>query len=110
MGTNYYLVPNRPTAKKPLHIGKASCGWKFNFYKPYNYEVDVSLNTFEQWRDYLKEVTTAKTHVIIDEYDRIITLEELLETIAEKQKEDNPEDFKYSENVNGYRFTSVEFS
>lgn len=109
MGTNYYLVPNRPTTHKPLHIGKSSCGWKFGFHKPYEYECEVSLNTFEQWRDYLTETTAAKTHVIMNEYDEIVPLEEFLELVAEKQKENNPRDFKCSENVNGYRFMSGEF-
>lgn len=108
MGTNYYLVPNRPTTHKPLHIGKSSCGWKFDFHKTESYE-ETPLNTFERWRDYLTKTTAAGTHIIMDEYDRIVPLEEFLKMVKEKQKENNPEDFKYSENVNGYRFMSGEF-
>lgn len=50
MGTNYYLVKNRPSIDSGLHIGKSSAGWRFLFHKPSIWEVDKPLNTFEQWR------------------------------------------------------------
>lgn len=110
MGTNYYLVKNKPTIDPPLHIGKASAGWRFLFYKPNKYEVNRTLNTFEQWRDYLKETTESHECVILNEYEREVECDELLEIIASKQQIDRPDMFDHWENVNGYRFASCEFS
>ena len=31
MGTNYYVIPNRPSVEEPIHIGKSSMGWMFLF-------------------------------------------------------------------------------
>ena len=103
MGTNYYLVKKKPTLDRTLHIGKASAGWRFLFYKPAIYEVDRPLNTFEQWRDYLKESTESHEYVILDEYERE-------DIIATKQRENRPDMFDHWENVNGYRFASCDFS
>jgi len=55
-----------------LHIGKSSICWRFLFHKPSIWDVYKPLNTFEQWRDYLKETTEAGTHVIMNEYDEIV--------------------------------------
>lgn len=110
MGTNYYLVKNRPSIDSGLHIGKSSIGWRFLFHKPPIWETDKPLNTFEQWRDYLKETTDAGTHVIMNEYDDIVSYDWLMELIESKQKEDGPDMFQYCENVNGYRFSDSEFS
>lgn len=110
MGTNYYLVKNRPSIDSGLHIGKSSAGWRFLFHKPSIWEADKPLNTFEQWRDYLTETTTRQTHVIMDEYDEIVSLDDFLELVAIKQKENSPDMFEYCENVNGYRFASGDFS
>lgn len=110
MGTNYYLVKNRPSTDSGLHIGKSSAGWRFLFHKPSIWDVDKPLNTFEQWRDYLKETTEAGTHVIMNEYDEVVSYEWLMELIKNKQEEDNPDMFQYCENVNGYRFSDGEFS
>lgn len=110
MGTNYYLVKNGPSVKSGLHIGKSSAGWRFLFRKPYHWEADKPLNTFEQWRDYLKETTEEGTHVIMNEYDEVVPYDELMKLIDRKQKENKPDMFKYCENVNGYRFSEGEFS
>ena len=110
MGTNYYLVKNRPSTDSGLHIGKSSAGWRFLFHKPSIWDVDKPLNTFEQWRDYLKETTEAGTHVIMNEYDEVVSYEWLMELIRNKQTEDKPDMFEYYENVNGYRFSDIEFS
>lgn len=110
MGTNYYLVKNRPSVDSGLHIGKSSAGWRFLFHKPPIWETDKPLNTFEQWRDYLKETTKAGTHVIMNEYDEIVSYDWLMELIKNKQKEDSHDMFEYCENVNGYRFAEGEFS
>ena len=52
--------------------------------------------------------------VIIDEYQRIVQAKELLELIDEKQKDEdnikNLDNFKYNSNVDGYRFSSTDFS
>ena len=110
MGTNYYLVKNRPSIDSGLHIGKSSAGWRFLFHKPAIWEADVPLNTYEMWRDYLKKQTENGTHVIMNEYDEIVDYDCLMELIELKQKENNPHMFEYCENINGYRFASGEFS
>ena len=110
MGTNYYLVKNKPSTDSGLHIGKASFGWRFLFHKPPIWETDKPLNTFEQWRDYLKETTESGNYVILNEYDEVVSLDDFLKMVANKQKEDKPDMFKYCENINGYRFASGEFS
>lgn len=110
MGTNYYLVKNRPSVDNGLHIGKSSAGWRFLFHRPFDWEWDKPLNTFEQWRDCLKETTESGTHVIMDEYDRIISYDEFIELVERKQKEDSPDMFAHCDNVNGYRFHDGEFS
>lgn len=110
MGTNYYLVKNKPSIDSGLHIGKSSIGWRFLFRKPSIWEADKPLNTFEQWRDYLKETTESGTHVVMNEYDEIVSLDDFLKLVEMKQKEDRTDMFEYCENVNGYRFAKGEFS
>lgn len=111
MGTNYYLVKNRPSIDSGLHIGKTSAGWRFLFHKPPIWQTDKPLDTFERWRDYLKEATVdKKTHVIMNEYDEIVSYEWLMELIKNKQTEDSHDMFEYCENVSGYRFSDREFS
>lgn len=110
MGTNYYLVKNRPSISSPLHIGKSSAGWRFLFCKPSIWEADVPLNTFEAWRDYLKEQTENGSHVIMNEYDEIVGYDWLMRLIESKQSENRVGMFSCCENVNGYRFASGEFS
>lgn len=110
MGTNYYLVKNRPSIDSGLHIGKSSAGWRFLFHKPSIWETDVPLNTFEAWRDYLKEQTENGSYVIMNEYDEVVDYDWLMNLIESKQTENRPDMFEYCENVNGYRFASGEFS
>lgn len=110
MGTNYYLVKNKPSTDSGLHIGKSSLGWRFLFHKPPIWETDKPLNTFEQWRDYLKETTESGNYVILNEYDEVVNLDDFLKMVANKQNENKPDMFEYCENVNGYRFSSSEFS
>lgn len=110
MSTNYYLVENRPSIDSGLHIGKSSAGWRFLFYKPSLWECDRPLNTFEHWRDFLKETTEAGTHVIMNEYDEIVSYDWLMKLIESKQKENRPDMFEYCDNMNGYRFFGGEFS
>ena len=115
MGTNYYVVPNRPSIEEPIHIGKSSMGWKFLFQEidePWH-EPPVIWHTHEQVINWLKRYTVdTNEYVILDEYDDIIPLEELVKLIEHKQEvgEDNPDNFTYCKNVNGYRFDEREFS
>lgn len=113
MGTNYYLAKNAPTSNSPLHIGKASAGWKFLFHEPFSYDIDdgYEIHTFDQWKKYIEDhVNVRKTHSIVDEYDDVVTPEWFFEMVESKQKEENKENFWYSvKNVNGYRFSAGEF-
>ena len=112
MGTNYYVVPNRPSTREPIHIGKSSFGWKFNFQTQNDNWNDPPIiwNTFDQVRDWLKKNTVeSDKYVIIDEYDEVIAFNDFIALVTEKQKESNPDDFTYARNVNGYRFTDEEF-
>ena len=109
MGTIYYLVKNKPSTDSGLLIGKSSIGWRFLFYKPRKYECGRLLTTFEEWRDYLKETTEKGTHVIMNEYDEVVSFDSFLKLVNSKQKENRPDMFEYCENVNGYRFSDREF-
>lgn len=111
MGTNYYVVKRKPTITEPLHIGKSSAGWRFLFHEvnkgSTDFDYDLEIHTFEQWRDFLKN---NKEIVILDEYDREVDVNELLKLIEDKQNINNLEDFLHSKNVNGYRFSDSNFS
>ena len=45
----------------------------------------------------------------MNEYDEIVSYDQLMKLIASKQEEDNPDMLKYYENVNGYLFFDKEF-
>ena len=45
----------------------------------------------------------------MNEYDEIVELNYLLELIESKQSEDNPDNFTWSDNIDGYRFIDGEF-
>lgn len=117
MGTNFYAVRTRPTTEGPIHIGKSSIGWLFCFQtqnQKYS-EPPVVWNTFEQVKAWLKKYTVeTKEYVIIDEYDSIIYYDEFVEFVERKQNDkrckENPDNFTYDRNVNGYRFADDEFS
>ena len=114
MGTNYYAVRTRPTTEYPIHIGKSTFGWMFCFQtqnEKWN-DIPVVWNTYRQVIDWLKKYTVdSKEYVIIDEYDEIISLDDFVEMVREKQTadKDNPDNFTYSRNVDGYRFTDGDF-
>lgn len=113
MGTNYYAVKNKPTIFSPIHIGKSSMGWKFCFHRVCsfeNYISDEPLNTFPQWKKFLEEQTSNGNIVIMDECDRVISLDDFLKMVEIKQKENNFDDFAYADNIDGYRFTDGYFS
>ena len=112
MGTNYYAVRNRPTTEEPIHIGKSSMGWKFNFQSQNKKwcEPPVVWNTYDQVYEWLyKNTVESDSYVIIDEYDEIISFDDFVALVEKKQSENNPDDFTYSKNVNGYRFCDEEF-
>lgn len=110
MGMNYYAVKKMPTCSEPIHIGKSSFGWLFLFNEN---EYWKNYDEVKAWLEYNVNSTDAQ-YVIIDEEDRIITYEELINKIDEKQKDprnlQNPDNFVWAKNVNGYRFSSGYFS
>ena len=114
MGTNYYVVPNRPSVEEPIHIGKSSYGWRFLFQEinsPWH-EPPIVWHTYEQVIDWLQKYTVdTDEYVILDEYDKIVPLDELVGLIKSKQEmgADNPDNFTHCKNVNGYRFEEREF-
>lgn len=115
MGTNYYLVKNGPTVREPVHIGKSSGGWKFLFETqnrtPWD-EPPIVWNTFNQVKDCLWKYTVeSDNYVIMDEYDEVVSFDDFVAMVERKQKEDadNPDNFKYIRNVDGYRFDDGPF-
>ena len=114
MGTNYYVVPNRPSINEPIHIGKSSMGWKFLFQdvdEPYR-EVPVVWHCYEEVEDWLyRHTVESEQYVIIDEYDEIVSFDDFIKLVERKQEQfkDNPDNFRYGRNVNGYRFADGEF-
>lgn len=112
MGTNYYLVRNRPTVEEPIHIGKSSMGWRFHFQSqnlPYSHP-PIVWNTYEQVMSKLQQLTVYdKSHVIMDEYDKIVPFEDLKELVDAKQNNDNPDNFSNCRNINEYRFSDYDF-
>lgn len=76
MGTNYYV--KRCSCKtcghipEQEHIGKSSVGWTFTF------RGTTVCRSWEQWQEYLKG------RVIVDEYGRIVTLQEFKELVESK--------------------------
>ena len=114
MGTNYYVVPNRPSVETPIHIGKSSMGWMFLFHdvnEPYG-DVPIVWHSYEEVKNWLQKYTVdTDEYVILDEYDRVVSLDELINRIQEKQIscKNNPDNFTFCRNVNGYRFDDREF-
>lgn len=114
MGTNYYVVPNRPSIEEPVHIGKSSMGWMFLFQdanEPYG-KVPIVWHTYEEVKDWLyRHTVESEQYVIIDEYDKIVDFDELIDLIERKQEQskDNLDNFVHCRNVGGYRFEEGEF-
>jgi hypothetical protein len=78
MGTNYYVIKNECKCcgrKDYEHIGKSSMGWSFSF------QGTDEIRNYDQW---LANVKTADR--IEDEYERPVTLEELLDLIEGKRE------------------------
>lgn len=112
MGTNYYVVPNRPSVEGPIHIGKTSFGWRFLFQTQNAKWQDppVVWSSWPEVQDWLKKYVVEKqSHVILNEYDENISYSYFERLVEDLQNVDNPDDFTYCRNVNGYRFTDSEF-
>ena len=104
MGTNYYAIKKKPRIVKiydEIHLGKSSVGWKFVFQEQEQY------HNFEEFKDF---ILNNNEWIIKDEYGKEISPNDLLKLIEEKQKENNPDDFTWDKNVDGYRFTDKDFS
>ncbi len=117
MSTNYYVVKNKPSIRKPIHIGKSSFGWLFLFQEQDDTWGDIPIvwHTYNQLKEWLKKYTTGKNpiYTIIDENDKLISYEQFIKLVDEKQKNErnlsNPDNFKYNKNVDGYRFSDKDF-
>lgn len=118
MGTNYYLVKNRPTVLEPIHIGKSSAGWLFLFQAQHEKWNDppVVWETYNQVKETLKALTVDSTdYVIMNEYDEIVSFDDFFDLVDTKQRDkhnqENKDNFSYhTRNIDGYRFTDDEFS
>ena len=90
-----------------VHIGKSSLGWLFNF-QTQNTElngVPIKWHSYEEVMAFLEEyVVNKKQFEIVNECDEKVTYKYLKDLIDKKQKDE------YCENVNGYRFSSGDFS
>ena len=100
-----------------VHIGKSSAGWLFNFQDQDVLQDDAHIkwHSYEDVMSFLKEwVDEKKIFTIIDEYDREISYPEFKDFVDTKQSDphnlENPDNFTYSRNVNGYRFSEGDFS
>lgn len=116
MGTNYYVVKNRPTICDPIHIGKSSYGWLFSFQTHNDKWNDPPIvwNSYPQVYDWLKKnVDETWKYVIMNEYDEIVPFDEFIDMVQKKQNDpfckSNPNNFSYSRNVDGYRFSDEDF-
>lgn len=103
--------------KLSVHIGKSSYGWLFNFQDQQTTldNIEVIWHNYDDVKAWLtKYVKKKKMFTILDEEDRQITVDELFDLIDTKQKDpknlSNPDNFTYSRNVNGYRFSAGDFS
>lgn len=90
------------------HIGKSSLGWLFNF------QDQEEWHSYKEFKDYILNEELFKDKVIIDEYGEEFTPEKMIEFIDikqnDKRNQENPDNFKYCRNVDGYRFSSGDFS
>lgn len=117
MGTNYYVVKNGPSINSAIHIGKSSGGWLFNFQKqnePFR-DPPVVWSSYPEVMNWLYRHTVEDPqYVIMDEYEEIVPYDAFEALVQQKQRDpfchDNPDNFSWSENVGGYRFSSGEFS
>lgn len=104
-GLDYPLSIQEREAK---HIGKSSWGWLFNF------QDQEEWHSYDQFKSYITNKDNMKDKVIINEYNEKLTPKEMLKIIDDKQKDkrnhENPDNFHYCRNVDGYRFSAGDFS
>ena len=104
-GLDYPLDIREREAK---HIGKSSWGWLFNF------QDQEEWHSYKQFKNYITNKENMKDKIIIDEDNEELTPKEMLKIIDDKQKDErnlsNPDNFHYCRNVDGYRFSSGDFS
>ena len=117
MGMNYYVVENRPSIRSAIHIGKSSMGWLFHFQEQNITWLtpEIVWYTYPQVKAWLqKHVVENKEYVILNEENELVTYDELIDLIDSKQKDpkckSNPDNFSYAKNIDGYRFSSTDFS
>lgn len=98
MGTNYYLktdfCPCCGKARKTLHLGKSSHGWKFLIQK--------QPRVF----DYLSFCKLIDSGIIEDEYGKQLSKEELMDIICCMQ---GGKDHEKVEMIDGYDFLEDDF-
>jgi hypothetical protein len=116
MGTNYYAVKSKPTTSEPIHIGKSSMGWLFLFHEQRDPWADdlIEWHNYDELKKWLyKHTVEEKDYVIINEYDEVISYDKFISFVDAKQNDEhcrnNPDNFMYCRNVNGYRFTDDDF-
>lgn len=80
MGTNYYLktkiCPHCKAGGETIHIGKSSGGWYFALHV----DPERGFANLDDW----KSLFTQPNSKIFDEYNKEISVEEMLKTITER--------------------------
>lgn len=80
MGTNYYLqeetCPHCGRGQDKLHIGKSSAGWCFSLHVM----PEIDLNDLPDW----KARWSKPTAIITDEYDKVLSPDEMEARITER--------------------------
>ena len=96
MGTNYYLkqecnAPCEHCDLQPLHIGKSSGGWVFSLHVyPTVEDGQKCIDDLDDWI----ELFTKNPTGIYDEYDRPVTVLEMMHIITDRHWSDDPDYFK----------------
>ena len=68
------------------------------------------MKNYEKYADEIKEYNGYNICTDFIEPYILKSIDEFLALVESKQKENNPDDFTYSDNIDGYRFESGEFS
>lgn len=80
MSTNYYAYKDTCShcgrSDEPKHIGKSSAGWCFSL----RIYTDDGINDLYDWMSLLH----SKDYIIKDEYNRVITFDELMMIISKR--------------------------
>lgn len=80
MSTNYYAFgpfPGGEATSEGLHIGQHAAGWRFLFAS----HPQLDLTTYKAWAEFIRRPDVT----IRDEYGREITVDEMDETMTERQ-------------------------